>query len=142
MAKRILIPVDESTQSQRALTYALEEYPEAAITILHVIDPREFRTYGGIEGWVDLDQIGEQRRAHAKRLVKNAQQQAADQGRTVETGVVIGKASPTIIEYATDNDIDHIVMGSHRRSGINRLLFGSVAEKAIRKSPIPVTIVE
>jgi nucleotide-binding universal stress UspA family protein len=141
MTKQILIPVDELTQSQNVLTYALEEYPDAVITILHVIDPREFRTYGGVEGWIDLTQVAEQRRAHAKRLVETLQQRAADQGKTVETGVVIGKAAPTIIEYATDHDSDHIVMGSRRRSGINRLLFGSVAEKVIRESPIPVTVV-
>lgn len=141
MAKRILIPVDAVTQSQTVLTYALEEYPDAEITILHVIDPREFRTYGGIEGWIDLTQVGEQRRAHAKRLVETIQRRAADQGKTVETGVVIGKAAPTIIEYATDHDNDHIIMGSRRRSGINRMLFGSVAEKVVHESPIPVTIV-
>lgn len=75
------------------------------------------------------------------REVETIQQRAADQGKTVETGVVIGKAAPTIIEYATDHDSDHIVIGSRRRSGINRVLFGSVAEKVIRESPIPVMVV-
>lgn len=141
MAKRILVPVDESDHSQTALDYALEEYPDATTTVIHVIDPREFRTYGGVEGLVDLNQIGEQRRAHAKQLVERAQQRAADRGNTVETGVVIGKASNTIVEYATDHGTDHIIMGSRYRSRINRLLFGSVAENVIRQSLVPVTVV-
>lgn len=141
MSQRILLPVDEPDQSQAALDYVLKEYPDATITVLHVIDPRELRTYGGVEGWIDLNQVSEQRRAHAKRLVENTQQRAADHGGPIETGVVIGKASDTVVEYATDHDIDHIVMGSHRRSGITRLLLGSVAEKVVRKSAIPVTVV-
>lgn len=141
MDERILVPVDESGRARSAFDYALEEYPEASITALHVIDPRDFRTYGGVEGWVDIEQIGEQQRAHAQRLVENARERAADHGITVTTEVVTGKASRAIVEYARENDIDHVVIGSHGRSGVSRVLLGSVAEKVVRRSPVPVTVI-
>jgi nucleotide-binding universal stress UspA family protein len=53
----------------------------------------------------------------------------------------IGRPSRAIVEYAEEHDIDHIVMGSHGRSGVTRILLGSVAETVVRRSPVPVTIV-
>lgn len=141
MDDRILVPVDESDQSRTAFEYALETFPEASITALHAIDPRDFRTYGGIEGWVDMEQLADQQRAHAEQLVEDARAQAEERGITVGTAVVTGKPAQSIVDYAEENDIDHIVIGSHGRSGVSRVLLGSVAERVVRRSPVPVTIV-
>lgn len=141
MDERILVPVDESDQSGAALGYALEAYPDASITVLHVVDPRDFRTYGGVEGWVDMEQLAEQQRAHAERLVEDARERAADHEIAVTGEVVTGNAPRSIVEYAEENDIDHIVMGSHGRSGVSRVLLGSVAENVVRRSSVPVTVI-
>lgn len=141
MSKRVLVPVDGSEQARAALEYALEEFAEEQVTILHVIDPREFNTYGGIDGWVDLDQLREQRREQAEKIVERARERAEGRGLTVETEVVTGKDVRAILNYAAEHDIEHIVMGSHGRSGISRVLLGSVAENVVRRSPVPVTIV-
>ncbi len=141
MDERILVPVDESDQSEAALEYALESHPEASVTVLHVIDPRDLRTYGGLEGWVDMDQLADQQQAHGERLVEDARERAADRGISVTTEVLTDKPSRAIVEYAEENDIDHIVIGSHGRAGISRVLLGSVAETVARRSPVPVTIV-
>lgn len=141
MDERILVPVDESDQSGAALEYALEAHPEASVTVLHVIDPRDLRAYGGVEGWIDMDQLADQQQAHAERLVEDARERAADSGVTVTTEVLTARPSRAIVEYAEDNDVDHIVIGSHGRSGISRVLLGSVAETVARRSPVPVTIV-
>ena len=126
MAKRVLVPVDGSEQARAALEYALEEFAEERVTILHVIDPREFNTYGGIEGWVDVDHLREQRREQAEKIVERARERAEERGLTVETEVVTGKDARAILDYATEHDVEHIVMGSHGRSGISRVLLGSV----------------
>lgn len=141
MAKRILVPIDGSEQARTALEYALEEFAEETVTILHVIDPREFNAYGGVEGWIDVDDLREQRRAQAEKLLENARKRAEERGLTVETEVATGKGARVIIKYAEEHGTDHIVMGSHGRSGISRVLLGSVAEKVVRRSPVPVTIV-
>lgn len=141
MVKRVLVPVDGSEQARAALEYAIEEFAEESVTILHVIDPREFNTYGGVEGWVDLDDLREQRQEQARRIVEKARERAEEHGLAVETEVVTGKDARAIIDYATEHGSEHIVMGSHGRSGISRVLLGSVAENVVRRSPVPVTIV-
>jgi nucleotide-binding universal stress UspA family protein len=141
MAKRVLVPIDGSEQARTALEYALEEFAEETVTILTVIDPREFNTYGGVEGWVDLDDLREQRRDQAEKLLEDARERAEGRGLTVDTDVVTGKVARAIIEYAEEHGIDHVVLGSHGRSGISRVLLGSVAENVVRRSPVPVTVV-
>lgn len=59
----------------------------------------------------------------------------------IQTEIKTGEAARTIVEYIDDNSIDHIVIGSHGRKGVSRVLLGSVAEKVARRSPTPVTIV-
>lgn len=55
-----------------------------------------------------------------------------------ESSVVDGSPSRKIVNYAAENDIDVIVMGTHGRSGVDRLLLGSVAERVVRSSTVPV----
>ncbi len=59
----------------------------------------------------------------------------------IETEVETGKPARKIFEFVSENDVDQIVMGSHGRSGVSRLLLGSVAESVIRRSPVPVIVV-
>ena len=54
---------------------------------------------------------------------------------------VDGKPAREIVSYAEKGDVDHIVMGSRGRSGLSRLLLGSVAETVVRRAPTPVTVV-
>jgi nucleotide-binding universal stress UspA family protein len=64
-----------------------------------------------------------------------------DPGREVETAIEVGSPARTILAYVDDHDVDHVVMGSHGRSGVSRLVFGSVAEQVMRQSPVAVTVV-
>lgn len=63
------------------------------------------------------------------------------QGVKVETVVAQGNAAEKIIETSEEKNVDMIVMGSHGRSGVSRLFMGSVAEKVVRMSSVPVLIV-
>jgi nucleotide-binding universal stress UspA family protein len=64
-----------------------------------------------------------------------------DPAREVETAVGFGSPARTILDYVDEHGVDHVVMGSHGRSSVPRLVFESVAERVIRQSPIPVTVV-
>ncbi|MFB6254964.1 MAG: universal stress protein [Halobacteriaceae archaeon] len=136
MTQQILVPLDASPQSWDAFEYALEEYPEATITALHVISPTDSLLRGDVFG-------GETKRSvqTAENILTQAQDIATAFQAEVSTVTEQGKPADVIVTYAEENDIDHIVIGSHGRSGVSRILLGSVAEKVVRRSPVPVTII-
>ncbi|MFB6266779.1 MAG: universal stress protein [Halodesulfurarchaeum sp.] len=135
----ILVPMDRGEQSTRALEYALEAFGEESLVLLHVIDPIEAgysataTVPGYTEEWYD------QAKESAQDLFAEARELAGDV--ELETATEVGRPSRAIVEYAEEHDVDHIVMGSHGRSGVTRILLGSVAEAVVRRSPVPVTIV-
>ena len=137
MAKRLLVPVDGSDPADAAL----EEYPDADITVLSVIDPTDVG-YGSIEAapstFEHLQKSAEER---TQKVLDEAEARAADHDMTVTAETVIGMPSRAIVEWAENNDIDGIVIGSHGRQGVTRVLLGSVAESVVRRSPVPVTVV-
>ena len=143
MATHVLVPVDDSEQAKKAIDFAVEEHADARITALNIIDPSDFYAATGIEGgaMANYEQIRENHENRAKQILENARERAAEQGVEIETDHVLGGVSRTIIEYAEEHDVDHVVIGSHGRTGASRILLGSVAERVARRSPVPVTIV-
>ncbi len=142
MSRNILVPIDSSEQSREALDYALTEHAEDDITIIHVLDPAEQYAYGGVEGgMVNHEAIQEQRRQEAQQLLAEATEQADAHDVTIDTEIQTGSTKRAIVAYADDHGMDHIVIGSHGRSGASRILLGSVAEAVTRRSSVPVTIV-
>lgn len=143
MATHVLVPVDDSDRSTQALEFACREYPDAEITALHVLDPGDFYAATGLEGgaMANYEEIQEHHEGRAEELLTQATEEAADYGVEIETDHVIGAISRSIVDYAADHDVDHIVIGSHGRTGASRILLGSVAETVARRSPVPVTIV-
>jgi nucleotide-binding universal stress UspA family protein len=139
MADRVLVPVDGSEQSDHACDLAVEEFPDATLVFLHVINPVEasYSTQVSIpsEAWYD------EQRERAEEYLDDAVTRAHQHGVEIERAVEVGKPTWTIIQFAEDNDVDHIVMGSHGREGVTRILLGSVAETIVRRSPVPVTVV-
>jgi nucleotide-binding universal stress UspA family protein len=141
MSKRVLVPIDGSEQSDVALNHALEEFSDDDITVLHVIDPADagytapVGIPGGSEEWYEGAQ------EEAQTLFDEAQAVAGEYGVTLGTATDMGRPAGTIVEYAEDEEFDHIVMGSHGRSGVSRILLGSVAETVVRRATIPVTVV-
>lgn len=143
MANHVLVPVDASDRSTEALDYALTEHPDARITALHVIDPGEFYATTGVEGgaMANYEQIRDTHEEQAERILELARERATERGAEIETERVVGGVSKSIVEYAEEHDVDHVVVGSHGRTGASRILLGSVAETVARRSPVPVTIV-
>jgi nucleotide-binding universal stress UspA family protein len=138
---RILVPIDGSQQASDALEYVLGEFQDADVTVINVIDPIEagYTAQATVPGY--SEEWFEQAKASAQELFEEAQATADDYGHDLDTATEVGRPTRTIVEYAKDNDIDQIVMGSHGRSGVSRILLGSVAENIVRRSPVPVTIV-
>lgn len=137
MVKHLLLPVDGSPQSVEALRFVDSEWGDARITLLHVIDPvngsRASAFPAGSEEWYD------DARKRAESLFDDARAVLPPEA-TVETRVEVGRPAATILDVAREGEVDHVVVGSHGREGITRILLGSVAEAVARRSPVPVTI--
>jgi nucleotide-binding universal stress UspA family protein len=138
---RILVPIDGSPQGDSALEYALEEFEDAEIVVLNVIDPIEagYTSQATVPGY--SEEWFEQSKEAAEELFGEAQATADEYGTSLETATEVGRPSRTIVDFAEEEGADQIVMGSHGRSGVSRILLGSVAENVVRRSPMPVTIV-
>ena len=128
----ILVPLDGSPLSERALPYAerLAEVTSARIVLcraLAVFAPRPAD---------DLDSADEAR-AYLQRLAE----QLSNNGRTVETALLWGEAAPEILKQVRSAQAQLVVMGTHGRSGIGRWLYGSVADEVLRHATVPILLV-
>lgn len=144
MGREILVAVDGSEQSDDAIDYVLEEYDEETLVLIHVIDPVEAGYTAGpsaVPGY--SEEWYEQSEEQAEELFEETLEQieAAGYSGRIETVTEVGRPARAIVEYVEEHGIDHIVMGSHGRSGVTRVLLGSVAETVVRRSPVPVTVV-
>lgn len=142
MARRILVPMEGSERSWKAFEHAVSTFEGEEIVVLHVIDPADV-AYTDDGGRYDPDS-SERARDTADDLLEDVRERferlgALDTTR-LETETGFGQPAREIVKYAESNDVDHIVMGSHGRTGVTQVLLGSVAETVTRRAPVPVTI--
>lgn len=135
--ERVVVPFDDSEPARVALAYAAEQHPDAEITALYGVYPPSEVTGAGETALGDIEDWADQLDEHTEEVLADA---AAEVDRDIETETVSGNPAAAIVEYAEDN-ADHIVMGSHGRDGLSRLVMGSVAETVVRRSPTSVTVV-
>jgi nucleotide-binding universal stress UspA family protein len=139
MYGRILVPTDGSDASIAALDEAIELANEqgAELHLLAVSEPPEMVSMGS--GSADVvDSVREGTRRALDRAVEHAEEAGvADPVSATESGT----AHEAIVSYVEENDVDLVVMGTHGRSGLDRVLLGSVTGKVVRLSPVPVLTV-
>ncbi len=135
--ERILVPTDGSPASRPAIEHAvaLAATHDAAIHAIYVINTASFASIPTEGSWEGVSEMLEREGGEALEEITEA---AAAADVPCECVQVDGSPSREIVRYAEDNDCDLIVMGTHGRGGIDRLLLGSVAEKVVRSSKIPV----
>ncbi len=133
---QILVPVDGSEPADDALIYVIDQFPTADITALHVMtEIGKYASHG------DFASAREQATADAEAILDRVESLAAERDSAIDTKCLPGHPAKTIVEYATDEGVDHIVIGSTGKSGVKRLLLGSVAEEVVRRAPCPVTVI-
>lgn len=134
----VLVPIDGSEPADAALDHAIEQFGADRITALSVMDAVDGATAWGPGSADDWLTTAEER---SEAVLSEAEERAAGAGVDLETDSIVGRPARAIIEYADDHEVDHVVIGSHGRDGISRVLLGSVAETVVRRSPAPVTVV-
>jgi nucleotide-binding universal stress UspA family protein len=136
----ILVPVDFSTQSLRALGHAVDRAREsgAAIILLHVLEP--LYPLGHAEA-ARLRSLKAEARRDFKQRLKTLAALRIPSDIPFKAWLVDGDPAEVIVHTAAKTASDLIVMGSVGRKGIRRLLLGSVAEQVARNADVPVTVV-
>lgn len=148
MYERILIPTDGSDVAEAAVDHALDlaEQYDAEVHALYVVDIDSINLGLGTEQ-VDRLKQGrfdemEEVKARADEATGAVAERAAERGIDVIEHVSGGRPHKLIADYAEGNDIDMIVMGSHGRAGVKRALLGSVTERTLRSTHVPVLVVD
>jgi nucleotide-binding universal stress UspA family protein len=140
--KSILVPTDFSDASAGPMKYALAlaEAFGARLHILHVLDNAlaAWEAEGLIEPPADYFRTIEESARKRMSQVLTESQKAAFK---VHIELRTGSPYAEIVQYADEQHIDLIVMGTHGRGGVAHMLLGSVAEKVVRKAPCPVLTV-
>ncbi len=136
--KKILVPIDFSPFSDKALRYAEELAGKfhAELHLLHAFETVPIMTEGA---YFPPDIAAQEEEATRKRL----DEQAVNVPDDVKVVRELNSGHPfvEIVRYAQENDISLIIMGTHGRGAIAHMLLGSVAEKVVRKAPCPVLTV-
>lgn len=137
--ERILVATDGSEPAQHAATEAVTLANEFgatlhAVYVLEVAEPPPWFNDPDAEPGVDTK---------AGRAIDGVVSAAADRGLGTEvvTAILRGQTAPAILAYIDEHDIDLVVVGTHGRTGLDRLLIGSVAEHIVREAPVPVVTV-
>lgn len=144
MSTHVLVPLDGSDPAWEALEHAFDRYAGGRITVLHVVDPAEGVYTGYDGGYYDSDAFDRARERGenlCEQAIERLEERGEDDVTSIETVVETGRPSRTIVHYAEEREVDHVVIGSHGRTGVSRILLGSVAETVLRRAPVPVTIV-
>ncbi len=138
MIDKILVPTDGSEHAQPAIEYALDlaEVMGAELHALYVAETEASYVFT-----VDLDEEAmEELEEYGEEQVRAIIEDASDRGLSGTGAVSRGAVAEEIVEYANDRDMDQIVIGRQGRGAIEQYL-GSTAEKVVRMSDVPVTVV-
>lgn len=139
--QRLLVPVDGSPTSNKALVAALQTARDSGGTVrlVHVVDELTY-----LSGFEDSTILLEEVRRGGQRVLTAALEMAKAAGAPAETQLIDRpgeRLGECIARDARDWRADLIVVGTHGRRGIARVLLGSGAEQAIRLAPVPVLVI-
>lgn len=140
MYDRILVPTDGSPETERAVEHAAELAASHGAT-LHAIYVINSASFAGLPMETSWEGISDMLHDEGNDALQAVRRIADEHGVAVTANLVEGSPSSQIVRYAEREDCDLVVMGTHGRGGIDRLLLGSVAEHVVRSSTVPVLTV-
>ncbi|MCD1294929.1 universal stress protein [Methanocella sp. CWC-04] len=137
---KILIATDGSKRTQKAVEkgLAIARIHKSKVYAVYVVDTVTFTSIPMDVTWENMYQLLKEEGEEAVRLVKEMAGVDID----IESHVLEGNPALEICKFSRDNDVDLIVLGTLGKSGIDRLLLGSVAEKVVRIAPCPVMVIK
>lgn len=144
MYHKILVPIDGSDTSARGLEEALKLAKDQAakLRLIHVVN--ELMVVASYEGTIYSGELVQALRDSGQKVLDNARQKVSAAGVQVECELLEahgGQAGNAIVKDAEQCHADIIVLGTHGRRGLSRLVMGSDAEQVVRQARVPVLLV-
>ena|SRR5438309_8158900 len=142
---RILLPTDFSGCANYALPYAaaIARATNATIICVHVVEPVVPTVgYSGLAEPMPIADVSEQLEDSAERELPKLAECEECAGLNIEEVIVHGDAAAEIVRVAGEREVDLIVISSHGRTGLGRIIFGSTAEAVVRHATCPVLVVK
>jgi nucleotide-binding universal stress UspA family protein len=140
--RKILVPLDGSKFSECVLSHVKEVVSSgnvAEVVLLFVVEPISSAPLDVAGDW--MEEATKRAMEFGKNYLKRISEAFGKSAIGVTLEVLKGPAAETILNYAQKNGVDLMIISTHGRSGITRWVFGSVADKVIHQSSIPVLIV-
>jgi len=137
--KKVLVPIDFSDYSKSSLRYAVNFAKQfnAEIYLIYVLEPVIYPPDFSM-GQIAIPSINAEWDERAREELENLAKTEIPEGVNVKTILKNGKPFLEIIDTASEENIDLIIIATHGHSGVEHILFGSTAEKVVRKAPCPV----
>lgn len=144
MYDRLLLPVDTSAGSERAIDHALDaaERYDAELHVLYVVDTDAYSSYTGDEYVHEFEGLESALEQAGNEAIEEVIEAAESAGVDAESAIRHGVPHEEILRYADEADVGLTVIGSKNRSGEYRRLLGSVADRVTRMADRPVTVVK
>jgi nucleotide-binding universal stress UspA family protein len=138
--EKILFPTDFSEHSKHAFTYALSFAREygAQLHMLHVVEDVQYLANAYMFDVPMMPSFADMEENRQKEMEEFIEREVTDASIKIEKSIRHGRPFLEIIQAAKDESVDLIVIATHGRGGLEHVLFGSTAEKVVRKAPCPV----
>jgi nucleotide-binding universal stress UspA family protein len=145
MYRKIMVPLDGSQVAECVIPHieAIAGKTAARVDLVTVVEPLDIPTRGQIAISDDeIKQIDNEGKNEATKYLKQVASRLTGAGVNADTVILTGKPADSIVSYAVNNGVDLIIMATHGRSGISKIFWGSVAEKILRATSIPVLLIK
>lgn len=141
-AIKVLLPVDGSEFSERAVEHLIKLYKTQGALDIHVLNVQIPIESGHARMFATDAEIQDYHRDEGMKVLKSVLERLDAEGVPYTYHVVVGHIAATIVRFAEERDFDKVIMGTHGRTGLTHLLLGSVAEDVLKQSKIPVALVK
>ncbi|MBL7165210.1 MAG: universal stress protein [Dehalococcoidales bacterium] len=145
MYQHVMIPLDGSELAECVLPHVEAIVTGCSIgraTLVRVVTP--LKLIGGVESHISPEErhrLEEDSIALATGYLEEKAQPLRERGVLVECAVLFGSVIDQLVDYTINHEVDLIIIATHGRSGVSRLFLGSVADRILRASPVPVLMV-
>jgi nucleotide-binding universal stress UspA family protein len=145
MYQKIMVPLDGSQVAECVIPHIETIAGKSAtrVELVTVVEPLDIPTRGQIAISDDeIKQIDDEGKNEATKYLKQVSSRLTRAGINASTVILSGKPAESLVRYAVNNNVDLIIMATHGRSGISKIFWGSVAEKILRATDIPVLLIK